>query len=94
MTVFGLEMLSNTVYFDSMTQTNGAALRVIRRLSGLSLRALASRVAEQGVDVHPDSLSNIERGQRNASPALLKALACALKVPQVALLADLEQEAA
>jgi transcriptional regulator with XRE-family HTH domain len=94
MTVFRLEMLSNTVYGDSMNQTNGAALRAIRRLSGLSLPALASLVAEQGVAVHRDSLSNIERGRRNASPALLKALACALKVPQIALLANVEQEAA
>ncbi len=62
---------------------NRHALRVIRERSGLSLSALAVLA-----DVSQPHLSNIERGRRQASPALINRLAAALKVPVVALLVD------
>ena len=64
---------------------NRHALRVIRERSGLSLSALAALAA-----VSQPHLSNIERGRRQASPALIRRLAEALKVPVVALLLDAE----
>lgn len=62
---------------------NPYALRVIRERSGLSLSELA-RLA----DISQPHLSNLERGRRRASPATVRRLAAALKVPVPALLAD------
>lgn len=71
-----------------MTRTNGAAIRAIRTRSGLSIPALVTLMADNGHTIHPDSLSNIERGHRNASETAAEAIAKALKVPLVAILAD------
>lgn len=49
---------------------NGAALRAIRELAGVDQPDLAKRVG-----IHQASLSNIERGQRGASPEVVRKLA-------------------
>lgn len=57
---------------------NGAAIRVIRERTGISLSALA---ADAGID--KGQLSRIERGQRGGlvpSPATLRAIADRLSV--------------
>ncbi|HEY5154932.1 MAG TPA: helix-turn-helix transcriptional regulator [Acidimicrobiales bacterium] len=64
---------------------NPYALRAIRERSGLSVSALAELAGAS-----QPHLSNIERGRRQASPDLICRLAKALKVPTVALLADVE----
>jgi len=64
---------------------NRHALRVIRERSGLTLSALALLAG-----ISQPHLSNIERGRRQASPALLLRLAESLKVPVVALLTEAE----
>ena len=66
---------------------NGAAIRAIRRRSGLSVRTVCEQLAEQGIDVHPNSFRNVETGARGASEELVFAIARILAVPQVAILA-------
>ncbi|MEV2236679.1 helix-turn-helix domain-containing protein [Micromonospora sp. NPDC049891] len=68
---------------------NGAALRAIRERSGLSVQALVRLTAEhEDVSVHPQHVRNLELQRKNASPALIAALANALRVPVVALMRD------
>jgi transcriptional regulator with XRE-family HTH domain len=55
-------------------------LRALREAHGLSSTQLACRIAEQGVDVHPDSLINIELGRKRGSTALMAAWARALGI--------------
>lgn len=55
-------------------------VRDLRAAHGLTIPALVERIAEQGVTVHPDSISNIENGRRRASGPLLTAWAKALGV--------------
>lgn len=62
---------------------NRYALRALRERSGLSLSDLA-RLA----GISQPHLSNLERGHRRPSPATLRRLADALKVPVLALVAD------
>jgi transcriptional regulator with XRE-family HTH domain len=62
---------------------NRHALRVIRERSGLSLTELARTAG-----ISQPHLSNLERGRRQASPATVRRLADALRVPVPALLAD------
>lgn len=62
-------------------QINGAAVRQIRYLSGLTVRALADKAG--GID--PSHLSRIETGQRRGTPAQHKALAAALGVSPLAI---------
>lgn len=64
-------------------QVNPHALRVIRERSGLSVTELA-RIA----GLSQPHLSNIETGKRQASPAVLRHLADALRVPLLALIND------
>ena len=64
-------------------KVNRHALRVIRERSGLSV----SELARQAGTSQPH-LSNIERGRRSASPALVRQLAEVLKVPILALLGE------
>jgi transcriptional regulator with XRE-family HTH domain len=61
---------------------NRHALRIIRERSGLSISVLASQAG-----ISQPHLSNIESGRRQASPAVARRLAAALKVPVVALVA-------
>ena len=70
------------------TRANGAAIRVIRERSDMSVRDLVAAMAEQNVQIHPDYLRNIELGYKHPSERVLGALARALKCPKVALLAD------
>lgn len=61
---------------------NGATVKELREARELSVSELARRV---GLASH-SHLSNIENGHRQASPALIKAIARELKVPYIALL--------
>ncbi len=70
------------------SRVNGAALRVIRERSDLSISDVVGGVREAGIDVHPDHLRNIELGHKQPSPKLLAAIARALKCPKAALYAD------
>lgn len=55
---------------------NGAAVRVIRELSGISLTDLAARAG-----IAKASLSNIERGIHGTAPETNRKLATAMGVP-------------
>lgn len=55
-------------------------LRALREARGLTTPELATRIAEFGVTVHPDSLINIELGNRGAGPELQAAWARALNI--------------
>lgn len=64
-------------------------MRIIRERSELSIADVVLSVRdEDGIDVHPDHLRNIELGYKQPSPKLLAAIARALKVPKIALLAE------
>lgn len=69
-------------------KANGPAIRLIRERSGLSVRALADALAENGVTIHPDHIRNIELGHRQPSDVVLAGIARALRAPQTALLRD------
>lgn len=56
-------------------EINGAAVREIRALLGITQPDLAARCG-----ITQPSLSNIERGERNASPKVVRALADQLGV--------------
>lgn len=53
-------------------------LRALREAHRMTTPELAERIAEFGVDVHPDSLINIELGRRGVSDELRDAWALAL----------------
>lgn len=71
-----------------ITRVNGAAIRVIRERSDMTVADVVEAMKATGVEIHPDHLRNIELGNRQPSPKLLGALAVALRVPKVALLAE------
>lgn len=83
-------MLPSPVYcrFVATNLINYRALRTIRQRSGFdTLTQFAQALRdEEGVDVHPDHLSNIEKGRKNASPSLLAAMARVLRVTVTTLL--------
>jgi len=56
------------------------SLRALRQALGLNSRQLAERIAEQGVDVHPDTIINVELGRKRASDQLLRGWARALGI--------------
>lgn len=62
---------------------NGETVRALRERSGLSGTALAEVIA-----IDRAYLSHIEAGRRQPSPAVAKKIADALKVPLVAILAE------
>ena len=66
---------------EGQSRINGAALRVIRERSGLSIGQLSILAG-----VHKTHVSRLERGMRGASPETALAIARALKCPVVALL--------
>lgn len=66
---------------------NGAAIRAIRKRSGLSVRTMCNRLAELGIEIHPNSFRNVETGARGASEELVAAIARVLVVDQAAILA-------
>ncbi|WP_280330299.1 helix-turn-helix domain-containing protein [Nocardia wallacei] len=53
-------------------------IRDLREAYGLSVKDLSSRIAAQGVSVHPDTIRNVELGHRGASGPLMTAWAKAL----------------
>ena len=54
-------------------------IRELRKAHGLTLDGLADRIEEQGIKrPHPESLSNIEKGNKRASQPLMSAWAKAL----------------
>lgn len=57
-------------------KANGAAIRVIRDRTGITLTDLAACV---GID--KSQLSRIERGESETTPAVMRALADRLRVP-------------
>ena len=74
---------------EPMGRQNGAAIRVIRKLSGLS----ASQLAE-AIGIEEQSLRNIENGSRPASDAVLYAIVGRLNVPLEAITKDAKAAAA
>ncbi len=54
------------------------SLRALREAQGIDSRQLAARIREQGVEVHPDTILNIELGHKRASDRLLLAWSRAL----------------
>lgn len=73
-------------------RTNGAAIRVIRERSEMSINDVVKAIRDdpeaqaKGVKAHPDHLRNIELGNKDASEKLLGAIARALKCPKTAIL--------
>lgn len=55
-------------------------IRALRDAHGLTLPQMAARIAEHGVTVTPDSLSNVELGHKRASKPLMTAWARALGI--------------
>ncbi|MGC5027404.1 helix-turn-helix domain-containing protein [Tsukamurella sp. DT100] len=53
-------------------------IRDFREGLGLSVAALVERIAEQGVEVHPDTIRNVELGHKKASRPLMTAWSKAL----------------
>ena len=65
---------------------NGAALRAWRLARGLKFRHVEERLAQLGgATAGRSHLCNIEKGRRDANPALIEALATVLNVPVAAL---------
>lgn len=52
----------------------------MREAHGLTSKQLAERIAEQGLEVDPNSLLNVEVGRKKASKKLLAAWARALAI--------------
>jgi hypothetical protein len=48
----------------------------------MSVNDLVAAIREDGIDVHPDHIRNIELGHKQPSPKLLGAMARALHVPK------------
>jgi transcriptional regulator with XRE-family HTH domain len=55
-------------------------IRDLRLAHGLTIPQLVQRIAEHGVTVHPDSISNVENGNKRPSQKLLVAWAAALGI--------------
>jgi transcriptional regulator with XRE-family HTH domain len=72
-----------------MGRQNGVAIRVIRKLSGMSPGELAGEVG-----IEEQSLRNIENGTRPASNPVINAIAGALGVPVEAITRTAEAIAA
>lgn len=70
------------------TRVNGAAIRVIRERSDMSVKDLVDALAADGVKIHRDYLYNIELGRKQPSEKVTGAIARALRCPRIALLAD------
>lgn len=62
-------------------QANGDAIRAIRERTGLTIAALAREA-----QVERTHLNRIERGERAGTPAQLRQIAVALKVPTTAII--------
>jgi transcriptional regulator with XRE-family HTH domain len=73
---------------------NYEAMKALRLRSGFdSLPQFARALRdEEGIDIHPDHLSNIERGHKRPSPTLLTAIARVLRVTKTTLLAHPDEK--
>jgi transcriptional regulator with XRE-family HTH domain len=71
-------------------------IRDLRKAHGLSIVELTERIAAFGVEVHPDSVSNIENGHKRPSQRLMTAWAKALGISplDVSLPSDPDREGA
>lgn len=70
---------------------NGPAIRVIRERTEMTIAELVEAIREDGIDVHPDHIRNIELGHKQPSPKLLGAIARGLHIPKHVLLGAPEQ---
>jgi transcriptional regulator with XRE-family HTH domain len=61
-------------------RANGASIRAIRELSGISLRSFAARIG-----ITASQMSRIETGGSPGSPATIRKIADALHVPREAI---------
>lgn len=69
------------------TEQNGPAIRALRKRSELTVRQLCDLLQEQeGIEVHPNHIRNVETGARGASDQLIGGIARVLRVPKVALM--------
>ena len=66
----------------AQTQPLGPMVRIkdIRKARGLTLKQLADRIAEHGVEISEGGISNVENGNKKASDRLLDAWAKALGI--------------
>ena len=69
--------------YEQTAQPNGAAIRAFRKKEGLTVPQLAGFVGLQ-----PQSLTNIETGQRGTTPEIMRHLARVLGVPVEAITKD------
>ena len=67
-------------------QFNGPAARDIRERTEMTVAELVEKIREDGIDVHPDHIRNIELGYKQPSPKLAGAWCRALAVPKHVLL--------
>lgn len=72
----------------------GPAARVIRERSEMTVAELVEKIREDGIDVHPDHIRNIELDYKQPSPKLAGAWARALGVAKHVLLLPPPTEAA
>lgn len=75
----------------AVTRANGAAIRIIRERTELSVNDLVAEIRNGGVEIHPDYLRNIELGHKQPSAKVLGAIARALRIPKHAIMAIPEQ---
>lgn len=71
------------IHPDEIHRRNGrlvVPIRTIRKAWGLTLPALAERVADEGHSVTDTGLSNVELGHRRGSDQLMRAWANALRI--------------
>lgn len=64
-----------------LRQVDGNRVRLRRKDADLSVLEVTARMARAGRPVHPDTVYKIERGERQPSADILRALARALKCP-------------
>jgi DNA-binding XRE family transcriptional regulator len=67
---------------------DGPEMRLARERAGLTVGQLVERLAQQGVERHPDTIRNCELGNYQPSLEVLDAYARVVGVERVALLKD------
>jgi transcriptional regulator with XRE-family HTH domain len=69
-------------------QPPAVGIRLLRDAHGLTIPALVERIAQQGVTVTADHISNVELGWKRPSNALLHAWARALGITRLDVITD------
>ncbi len=70
----------------SQRRINGPAVRAIRERSGLTIESVTTQLkARYAIDLHPDSLRKIERGERDTKTVAILAVAAVLACPPEAI---------